>query len=389
MSILSALRAGKGLVNSSIWFLSSKRFLRNKPPLRTKTQGSEKRLDIVILGTPNVGKSALLNRLIGTHVAAATRKAHTTRRQILGVLNYKSTQLVFFDTPGYIAEMEAKSKEKNQLRLQTKSAAESTDVVMIVIDAARRLTEKYDVEFCEMAKMAYAGAKQEVILILNKVDLVEPKDRLLDVVEKYVSLMNGVRYGPEGRHLAELDVTTFMISALKDDGVIDIKNYLLASSSYKPWILSKERGSTNMSDAEIVQEIVYEKLLENVHDEIPHSAVVKCTAISEINPTRLLVNVAILVDNDRQKRIVIGQQGRSMLKIRQAASKLLEAILRKDIILEFDISSSKSKAKDGISDSRQNTEEDVVDENFGEEESEVGDFVESTSTSPSQIDRTT
>jgi GTP-binding protein Era len=382
--MLNSLSAFRVSINPSLWFVLPRRFLRNKPPLRTKTQGSEKRLDIVILGTPNVGKSALLNRLIGTHVAAATRKAHTTRRQILGVLNYKSTQLVFFDTPGYIAEMEAKSKEKNQLRLQTKSAAESTDIVMIVIDAARRLTEKYDVEFCEMAKMAYAGAKQEVILILNKVDLVEPKDRLLDVVEKYVSLMNGVKYGPEGRHLAQLDVTTFMISALKDDGVIDIKNYLLASSSYKSWILPKERGSTNMSDGEIVQEIVYEKLLENVHDEIPHSALVQCTSISEINPTRLMVNVTISVENDRQKRIVIGQQGRSMLKIRQAACKLLEAILHKDIILEFDIQ-TKSKSTDAAQYSRDDSENVGFDEDdFNDKDSANKEFLVS-SMSPPQV----
>ena len=315
----------------------SRRFLRFVPPLKSKTQGSTKRCDITIIGAPNVGKSVLLNCLVGTHVAAANRKAHTTRRQILGVFNFKTTQLAFYDTPGFIPSINARKKEQIGLRQEMEAAVAETDIVLLVVDAARRLTEKYDFEFVEMTKLAFAGAKKEVILVLNKVDLVEPKDLLLDVVEKYVSLINGVKYKPEEAHLAQLDTTTFMISALTDDGVIDLKNYLLASASFKPWILPKEKGSTNMTDEELVQEIVYEKLLENVHDEIPHRAIIECTNISDLTPTRIQLNVSIKVENSRQVKIIVGHQGRGLLKIRQAASRLLQAMLHKDIILELSI----------------------------------------------------
>lgn len=284
-----------------------------------------------------MGKSALLNSLIQAHVAAATRKRHTTRREILGVFNHRSTQLAFYDTPGFISATATATKQHTELRDVTTGATKDTDVVLLVVDAARRLQDKFDFEFAEMCKLAYAGAKKEVILVLNKVDIVEPKYRLLDVVEKYVSLMNGVRHGPDGAHLAQLDVTTFMISALKDDGVVDLKNYLLSIADYRPWVLPKERGATNHTDKELVREIIYEKFLENVHDEIPFTADIECTSIKEMNADRLNITVDIKVDSARQQRIVIGQQGRTMLKLRQSSCKLLEAILYKNIILSFNI----------------------------------------------------
>lgn len=313
------------------------RCLRTRPEARQLTLGSQKRLDVVLMGSPNVGKSAVLNSLVGAHVAAITRKRHTTRRKLLGVFNHKRTQLAFYDTPGYISESEARSKQEISLRRESTQAAKDADVVLLVVDAARRLQEKYDFEFAELAKLAYAGARKEVVLVLNKVDIVEPKDRLLDVTEKYVSLMNGARLGDEGQHLAQLDVTTFMISALQDDGVIGLKNYLLSNAEYKPWVLDKEQGATNQTDEELVEQIVYEKFLENVHDEIPFIAEIKCTSISNLTESRILVKVTIKVDTPNQQRMVIGHQGRSMLKLRQASSKLLEAIMHKDIILEFSI----------------------------------------------------
>lgn len=313
------------------------RFLRHKPVLNLPKMGSEKSLDVVILGSPNVGKSALLNSLIGAHVAAATRKSHTTRREILGVFNHRNTQLAFYDTPGFISATNARSKQHSELRETTTKAAKDTEVVLVLVDAARVLSNKFDFEFAEMCKLAYAGAKTEVILVLNKVDIVEPKDRLFDVVEKYVSLMNGVRHGPSGAHLAQLDVTTFMISALKDDGVVDLKNYLLSIAEYRPWILPVEKGATDQTDHELVREIVYEKFLENVHDEIPFIAEIECVSVEASSANKLDIVVDIRVDTAKQMRIVIGQQGRTMLKLRQSACKLLEAILHKVVILTFNV----------------------------------------------------
>ena len=327
----------------SRFLLRNVRQIRSKPTFIPQKAGSEKSLDIVILGSPNVGKSALLNSLSGAHVAAMTRKRHTTRREILGVFNHRNTQLAFYDTPGFISATTTATKHHTELRETTTDAAKDADVVLVVVDAARRLHNTYDFEFAEMCKLAYAGAKREVILVLNKVDIVEPKERLLDVVEKYVSLMNGVRYGPDGAHLANLDVTTFMISALKDDAVIDLKNYLLTISEYRPWVLPKERGATDQSDQELVREIVYEKFLENVHDEIPFIADIECTSIEDQGPERLKIFVDIRVNSGKQQRIIIGQQGRTMLKLRQTSCKMLEAILHKNIILVFDIQVKKQK----------------------------------------------
>ena len=329
-----------GIANT---FGQTVRFLRKKPDLKLLNRGSEKSLDVVILGAPNVGKSVLLNSLVGTHVTAASRKRHTTRREILGVFNHRNVQLAFYDTPGFISSTSAATKQQSQLSEATVESAGDADVALIVVDAARRLHSKYDFEFAEMCKLAYAGARVEVILVLNKVDIVSPKEILLEVVEKYVSLMNGVRHGPEGAHLAKLDVTTFMISALKDDGVVDLKNYLLTLSKYRPWTLKKEKGATDQSDFELVKEIVYERFLENLHDEIPFVADIECTSIENLTTNRLKIQVEIRVESSKQQRIVIGKQGRTMVKLRQSSCKILEAILQKEIILMFDVKPKKKQ----------------------------------------------
>ena len=98
---------------------------------------STKRLDVVILGEPNVGKSVLLNCLIKTKLAATTRKRHTTRGEILGVFNHRNTQLAFYDTPGFVSKSEALRAEMKTLRDIAEDSAGKADVVMIVIDAAR------------------------------------------------------------------------------------------------------------------------------------------------------------------------------------------------------------------------------------------------------------
>ena len=208
-------------------------------------------------------------------------------------------------------------------------------MVLIVVDATRRLALKDQDIFAEMVKMALEGARDEIILVLNKVDLVHPKTILLEKTFQYVSLINGVKHGPGGEEKSKLDTTTFMISALHNDGVIDLKNYLISKAKFKNWVLPEDHPLTDWTMEERVEEMVLEKMLENCHEEIPYIAGIACRSIVPLTANRVRIDVDIKVDTENQKRICIGHQGRTLVKIRQAAVQNLEGILGKQVILQL------------------------------------------------------
>lgn len=321
------------------------RFVRHVVKKELPVPGFEKRLDVVILGTPNVGKSVLLNQLVSSKIAATSRKQHTTRNEILGVFNHRNIQLAFYDTPGYVRQAEALQATSIELNKTTTKAIKKADVVLLVVDSAYCSDIRYHDAFCEMVKMGLDNAKKEIILVLNKVDLITPKERLLDITRMMVSLINGVKLGPGRENEAKLDTTTFMVSALENDGLIDIKNYLLAISEVKPWTLTERDGVSGVAIQTRIEEMVLEQLLNYTHEEIPYIATIECTTIKKASRDgqRLLVEVTIWVDTPGQQRIVVGQHGRTLVKIRQSAVDDLEVILKKEVILKLWIKLRKGK----------------------------------------------
>lgn len=310
--------------------LGNIRNLRARPAPRRMPPRGEKRLDVVILGVPNVGKSVLLNCLLEEKLAATSRKRNTTRLEILGVYNNKNIQLAFYDTPGFVP---AQGRDSHNLRGLAADSATNADVILLVVDSAQTFTKAYQDIFAEMVKLAISRAKIEVILVLNKVDLIVPKTRLLTTVHQLVSLINGVKLGPERMHEAKLDTTTFMISALQDDGVIDLKNYLLSLAPTRPWLIPKDRGITDMAIEERVEQVVLEQLLDNAHEEIPYVANVECKSVTSLTTSRVKIDVNIDVDTPGQQRILVGHQGRTLVKIRQASVAALEKITKQQVIL--------------------------------------------------------
>ena len=324
-----------------------RRHARHVPVRRLPVPRAEKRLDVVILGSPNAGKSVLLNTLVQTKLAATTRKRHTTRNEILGVFNHRNVQLAFYDTPGFVSSAEALKQDVKTLRNLAATAAAKADVALLVVDATWSFNRASQQDtFAEMAKLAFDSVATEVVLVLNKVDLVFPKTQLLETTFSLVSLINGVKLGPGGADRAQLDTTTFMISALKDDGVTDLKNYLISISQLKPWVIPKNQKQlapqglnleanavTNLSLEERVEEIVLEAMMEHTHEEIPYIADIACKSISNLTPTRLRIDIDIRVDSPSQQRIIVGQQGRTLLKIRSSASEILERAIGKQVIL--------------------------------------------------------
>jgi GTP-binding protein Era len=326
--------------------LASRRLLRTrvaKPNLPTPK--FEKRLDVVIMGAPNAGKSVLINALIKTKLSATSRKRHTTRAEILGVFNHRNTQLAFYDTPGYVRKAEAVKSDAQVLSQRAAESTKKADVVLLVVDSATCTSTRYHEAFCEMVKVALENAKKEIILVLNKVDLIKPKSDLLEFTHTLVSFINGIKHGPGGENKAKLDTTTFMISALEDDGLIDIKNYLLGIADIKPWVVGVSKGVTSVSMERRVEEMVYEKLLDVAHDEIPYISEIQCTGIKEMGARRVGLEVDIWVDTPGQQRILVGQQGRTLVKIRQAAVEELEKIMGVQVILKIYIRKRSEKVE--------------------------------------------
>lgn len=342
---MNRLRTVSALVDETTRFpaqYNTIRFIRKRRMLKLPPPNIAKRLDCVIFGMPNVGKSVILNAMIKQKLAATCRKRHTTRGEILGVFNHRNTQLVFYDTPGYIGQSDSLKNELKLMRELASSSLQKADVVLLVVDAARKLSEKNIYVFSEMAKLAIRNAEKEVILVLNKVDLVEPKTRLLDTARELVSILNGIRLGTEKAHLATLDTATFMISALHNDGLLDLKNYLIRSAEQKEWLLpASEKAITTLSHEERVEEIILEKLLDHTHDEIPYIAKVHCVEITELSPKLLKIEVEIIVDSGRQVKIVVGHQGRTLVKIRQSAVEELEQIFERTIVVRLYVKTRK------------------------------------------------
>jgi|Transcript_25871 GTP-binding protein Era len=343
MEIIRRSGLRNSLCSSSNWTtLIQTRNARFLPSKKLPTPKTEKRLDIVILGSPNAGKSVLLNTLVQEKLAATTRKRHTTRSEILGVFNHRNVQLAFFDTPGFIRSADATKQDVKALRDLALSATHKADVVLLVVDATLDCGRmRYQETFAEMVQIALDNAKTELILVLNKVDLVFPKSDLLDTTFKLGSLINGVKLGPDGAPDAKLDTTTFMVSAQLDDGVTDLKNYLIAISKNKPWLIGSPETAVNkktniitdMTTEQRVEEMILELLMENTHEEIPYIADIKCKTIANLSKTKIKIEVDIRVDSGAQCRIIVGHQGRTLVKIRSGASAALEKILGKVVIL--------------------------------------------------------
>ena len=266
-----------------------------------------------IIGRPNVGKSSLLNTIMGKKIAITSNKPQTTRNNIQGIYNDQETQMVFVDTPGI-------HKPKNKLgKLLNKEAYFSmndTDVILFVVDISTPLG-KGDKFIIDMLN----EINKPVILVLNKIDRL-PKEQILLKIAEYKDLYNFVEIVP--------------ISAIKKDNVdrlLDvIKKYLNDNMRYYD-----EGTYTNSSTEFIIAELIREKILNLTDEEIPHS--ITCV-VEKIEYEKNIVNIngLIIVDRESLKKIIIGKQGAMLKKIGEIGSLArndIELLLGKKVYLEL------------------------------------------------------
>jgi GTP-binding protein Era len=264
---------------------------------------------IAIVGRPNVGKSTLLNRLIGEKISIVSRKAQTTRHRIMGILTRPDTQYVFVDTPGF------QTKHTNALnramnRGVTQALAD-VDVVILVLDA-----DHFDERDKAVIKLLPSG--RPVILAVNKIDQIKDKARLLPILANLA-----------GQYAFSAIVP---VSAAKGSQLEDL---LAETRKYLPHneLLFGEDEITDKSEKFLAAEFIREKLFRLIGDELPYGATVEVEKF-EIDGALRRISAAIVVDRQAHKGIVIGKGGETLKRIASEARQDMERLFDGKVFLE-------------------------------------------------------
>lgn len=262
-----------------------------------------------IVGNPNVGKSTLMNALVGERISIITSKAQTTRHRILGIVNGDDFQIVYSDTPGVL---------KPNYRLQesmlnfSRSALSDADVLLYVTDVFDTYDKNED--FVEKVNLNPAP----LILIINKIDLID-QPRLEELVEKWKTLVPRAEIYP--------------VSALEKFNVEQLFARIKDLLPESPPFFDKDQ-LTDKSERFFVTEIIREKILLNYDKEIPYSVEVEVEQFKE-EGNLIRINAVIYVERDSQKGIIIGHGGKSLKKVGTDARKDMEAFFEKKVFLEL------------------------------------------------------
>ncbi|NVN99614.1 MAG: GTPase Era [Geobacteraceae bacterium] len=270
-----------------------------------------------IVGRPNVGKSTLLNAILGEKIVITSDKPQTTRNRIQGIHNVPSGQIVFVDTPGV---HKAKSRLNRSLVDTAMEAVSGVDVILFLVEANTSPSSEK-----EMIDELLASVTAPVFLVINKVDLVE-KERLLKSIETYSEFFPFKEIIP--------------VSAQKGDGVERLVElvcgYLPTGPAYFP-----DDILTDLPERFVVAEMVREKIFRLTHDEVPYSVAVQVESFKERPNGLIAISAAIIVERDSQKGIIIGKKGEMLKRIGTAARQEIERFLAEKVFLELFVKVSK------------------------------------------------
>ena len=261
-----------------------------------------------IVGNPNVGKSTLMNQLVGERISIATFKAQTTRHRIMGIVNEDDCQIVFSDTPGVL---KPNYKMQEMMLAFSESALTDADILLYVTDVVENPEKNLD--FLDKVKRMQIP----VLLLVNKIDETN-QQQLGDIVSRWHTLL------PNAEILPLSAKNKFGIDIL----LKRIKELLPESPAY----FDKEQ-LTDKPAKFFVSEIIREKILLYYDKEIPYSVEVRVEQFKETE-TAIRINAVIYVERDSQKGIIIGHQGVALKKVNTEARKALEKFIAKKIFLE-------------------------------------------------------
>jgi GTPase len=256
---------------------------------------------VALIGAPNVGKSTLLNRLVGTKVSIVSPKVQTTRRRVIGIALEGDAQLVFVDTPGIFEPRRRLEKAMVHAAWQ---GAEDADVDVLVVDAERGLDEA-----TRHVLDGVAARARRVVAVINKLDLVRPQATL--------------------PLIAALDRTgvvdeVFIVSAETGEGCDDLRAALARRLPEGPWLFPEDQLS-DLSERALAAEITREQVFLRLHQELPYAITVETEGWAESEDgSEIRIDQTIYVQRPSQKAIVLGKGGRQIKAIGQAAREELE-----------------------------------------------------------------
>ena len=283
------------------------------------SDSQKKLLKALIVGKPNVGKSTLLNSLVGEKVSIVSRKAQTTQRNTTGVITKDNSQLIFFDTPGL-------NKIEKNIRISEtfKTVAENVDVLIYMVDNTKK-SQSIDDQFRNWLNNNENKFKKK-ILIINKIDCIE-KVNLFEITKK----INGVINFDE----------TFFISLSKKSGMERFLNWVEKQAYSNEWLFQQTYKS-NISKKNFLSELTREKVFEYIHEEIPYNLEIKTDYIEPSSNKSLKVYQTVWLNKKSYKPIILGKEGKSIKMISVQARLDMQKFLKSKVHLFIRLKIKKS-----------------------------------------------
>ncbi len=263
---------------------------------------------ISIIGKPNVGKSTLLNAMMGHKMAITTPKAQTTRHRIFGIINGDDYQMVLSDTPGIIDP--AYKLQESMMHYVDESIVDG-DVVLLILEVGQR-------ELGEEVEKRLKRIQQPLILVLNKIDQLE-QAAVQNLIDEW-----------KAKNITD---TIIPVSALNKFNTTELKNLLISMLPESPPYFDKDQY-TDKSDRFLASEIIREKIFQRYKKEIPYSCQVVVNSFKE-GDKLIKIQADIMVERDSQKGIVIGNKGVALKNTGSAARQDLENLFKKQVYLEL------------------------------------------------------
>ena len=266
---------------------------------------------ISIIGKPNVGKSTILNHILGKKISITSRKSQTTRNNILGIKTEGNKQMIYADTPGmHIKSPKVMNKVLNR---SAESLMEDSDIILFVI---QRLTlDEQDLSILKKLKQI----DSKVICVVNKVDQVADKNKLLPLIERLSSEHSFLEIIP--------------ISAINNDGVNELETLIKKYLPENDHLYENNLSSSSHKDTFMISELVREKIIRILGDELPHDTFVQVELL-EHEDEIIKIHAVIFVARNSQKQIVIGKDGTTLKKIGKQARIEIEDYFNKKVFLK-------------------------------------------------------
>jgi len=264
---------------------------------------------VALIGAPNVGKSTLVNALVGSKVTIVSRKVQTTRALIRGIVIENSAQIILVDTPGIFSP---KRRLDRAMVSTAWSGAHDADLVCVLLDAKAGIDEEADAILAKLATVQH-----DKILVLNKIDLVA-REKLLALAKAANERLNFT--------------STFMVSALSGDGVSDLRHTLAEMVPPGPFHYPEDQ----MSDApmrHLAAEITREKIFRQLHQELPYQSTVETDSWTERKDKSIRIEQTIFVERESQRKIVLGKGGATIKTIGAESRKELTDIVGQPVHL--------------------------------------------------------